>query len=467
MKNSTFTFFSLLFVVVGLSCKQKEQTIRPHPNILFILTDDQSKIDISAYGHEMLSTPNINQLISESMRFDLAFTNTAMCVPSRSSLFTGLYPLRHGAVANHAPISEGITGVATHLEKLGYKVGLIGKIHINPIEKFGFHYQKNLLDFAWDRKLTKAEMRLAMETLGADGQPFVLFVCIGNPHTPWPGEWDKNIDDIKLPPHLLDESKTRLTLSRYYAHVEVADQKVGETVEVAKELGLYDDMAVFFSSDHGAEFVHGKYTLYDAGINVPLSVKWPNYIEAATTSQAMVEFVDIVPTLIDLAGGESIDSLDGESFLPVLLNQTKEHQQEIYAVSYKDRMKTDYPILAVRTKKYKYLLNPEFEETYTSWVTDSTLGDKWPGYDRHYGYWLNWLEAAKTDEHAKELVDNYLHRPREELYDLENDPNELKNIINDPSLSRIKIELRAKLKKWVIEQNHPDYTESLFAKLPL
>ena len=431
------------------------------PNMLFILTDDQSKVDMSAYGNIAIGTPNMDQLASESMIFENAFTSTAMCVPSRSSLLTGLHPFRHGAVANHAPILQSTVCVATYLDQLGYNVGLIGKQHINPIGQFEFDYFKNLLDFDWDSKLTKDEIRRAFEALNVNSHPFVLFVCISNPHTPWPGEWDKDPEEVQLPEHLYDNEETRLAVSRYYAHVKVADQKVGETVEVAKYLGLYDDMIVFFSSDHGAELVHGKYTLYDAGINVPFTVRWPGVVPPNSRSNAMIQFVDVVPTMIDIARGKPIDSLDGKSFLPVLQGNTNDHNDFVFGTSYKDGNKTDYPIICIRGKNYKYLLNLEHQETYTSWITDSTLGDKWPGYERHYGYWLTWIEAAKTDEVAEEMVRNYLHRPFEELYNLQSDPSELNNIIDNESTSKIRMELKAKLKNWIKEQNGEHYFPSL------
>ncbi len=455
------TFFILLITQFSWASDMNKK-----PNMLFILTDDQSQIDMGAYGNKELETPNMDKLASESMRFNNAFTSTAMCTPSRSSLYTGLHPMRHGAHPNHATIRNNITCVAEHLEKLGYKVGLIGKVHVHPITKFNFHYLKNLTDFAWDKKLTGDEMKIAMQNLSADGNPFVLFICISNPHTPWPGEWDKQLEDIQLPPHLFDNHETRLTLSRYYKHVEVADSKVGEAIEAAKELNFYDDMVVFFSSDHGAEFVHGKYTLYDAGIKVPLTVRWANHIKPQSQSNALVQLVDIVPTMIDVAGGEAVESLDGKSILSVLLQNTKTHHTYIYSTSSKDKNKTDYPIKAIRTNKYKYILNPEFEETYTSWITDSTLGTKWPGYDRHYGYWLTWLEAAKTDVKAKFLVNNYLHRPAEELYDLDNDPNEMNNIAEDSKVYEVKMDLRERLRSWMVSQSDVHYSEDFFNSLP-
>ena len=462
MKCSLTLLTGLLMPLVALAGVGRDQK----PNMLFILTDDQSKIDMGAYGHPLLSTPNMDQLANEGMVFENAFTSTAMCVPSRTSLYTGLHPMRHGAHPNHAPVRPDVTCVATHLDALGYRVGLIGKVHVKPRKTFNFHYIKELLDFAYDAKLTRKEMVLAMKALSADGGPFALFVCIANPHTPWPGEWDKPTKAIELPPHLFDTPKTRLTLSRYYAHVEIADQKVGEAVQAAKSLDLYEDMVVFLSGDHGAEFVHGKYTLYDAGIKVPFAVRWPGRIQPGTRTEALVQFVDVVPTMIDIAGGTAPDSLDGRSLLPVLLQKTPAHHRYVYATSSKDGRKTDYPIKAIRSTRYKYIVNPEFEETYTSWITDSTLGDKWPGYDRHYGYWLTWLEAARTNVRAHKLVTDYLHRPAEELYDLKADPHEQDNIAGDPAALEIKLDLRERLRQWMISQGDVHYTEAFFRSLP-
>ncbi|MHC4759576.1 MAG: sulfatase family protein, partial [Planctomycetota bacterium] len=349
MKNFCIVI-SVLLILMSFSAvsnsESQEKKETQKPNMLFILTDDQSQIDMGVYGHTLLETPNMDKLAQEGMVFENAFTSTAMCVPSRTTLYTGLYPMRHGAHPNHAPIRSGVRCVADYLGELGYKVGLIGKIHVNPESAFNFHYLKDLLDYAWDKKLTKEEMKLAMKTLSADGGPFALFICIGNPHVPWPAEWDKNPDDIQVPAHLYDNKKTRLTLSRYYEHVELADKKVGQAVEAATELNFYDDMVVFLSGDHGAEFIHGKYTLYDAGIKVPFAVRWPGRVQAGSRSEALVQFVDVVPTMIDIAGGKAVESLDGRSVLPVLLQETKKHHTYVYATSSKDGDKTDYPIKA-------------------------------------------------------------------------------------------------------------------------
>lgn len=466
IKHFKITILFTLAEIIIISAGAHGQSTDTRPNVLFIITDDHSQIDVGAYGNRAVKTPNMDLIAREGLSFAHAFTSTAMCVPSRSSLLTGLYPMRHGAHPNHAPIKTSVTSVAVYLDQLGYNVGLIGKVHVNPTETFGFHYLKDLLDYAWDAKLTKAEMLKALETLNQSNKPFVLFVCIANPHVPWPGEWDGELKDIVMPSYLLDNPETRAAVARYYAHVEFADRKVGEVLESAKQLNLYDSMLTFFTSDHGAELVHGKYTLYDAGIKVPFMARWPGKITANTKSEAMVSFVDVVPTLIELAGGVAPDTLDGQSILPVLLDQASELNDYIFATSSKDGKKTDYPIKAIRSKKYKYIINPEFTEKYTSWITDSTLGAKWPGYDRHYGYWLSWLKAANNNKDAKQLVDSYLIRPMEELYDLEADPDELNNLADDPSLCTVKGDLRRRLKRWLIDQNDVHYSERFFVNLP-
>lgn len=458
----TVSFATVMFP----SCKTgKGEKSGDKPNILFILTDDQGFSDASALGNSLLETPNIDRLAEESLRFTNAFTSTAMCVPSRTTLYTGLHPMRHGAHPNHAPLRPGIPTVADYLEELGYKVGLIGKVHVNPIDSFGFHYMKELLDFAWDSLLTPLEMRKAMKALGSEGDPFALFVCISNPHTPWPADWSGDPANIQLPDYLYDNTATREALSRYFAHVEIADRKVGEVLEVARELDLLEAMVVFFSSDHGAEFVHGKYNLYDAGIKVPFFVRWPGVTAPGSECEALVQFVDVVPTFIDIAGGAPVDSLDGASILPLLEDPLLDHHEYIFATSSKDGDKTDYPITAIRSADYKYLVNPEYSETYTSWITDSTLGNNWPGYDRHYGYWLTWLKAAEEDPAAAVLVGNYLHRPAEELYDLRVDPDELHNIANDPAMAGVKAELRKRLEEWMIRQGDVHYDAGFFESL--
>ena len=348
------------------------------------------------------SKPNIVLLLAEEgLQFKLAFTPTAMCSPSRSALYTGLYPHRNGCHPNHSSIKPGIKSLPHYLKPLGYRIALAGKTHIKPREQFPFEYMR-----------LRPERIEKFMTLAKD-KPFCLVVASHEPHGPHkqggykPGQ-------IPVPPYKLDTPQTRQQLANYYTDIDLLDKEVGGILGLLKKHNLEQNTLFVYASDHGYN-IFAKWSCYDAGLHVPFIVRWPGKVKPGTITDAMVSFVDVLPTFIEAAGGKPPGDIDGRSFLPVLLRRKKKHHDAIFGAQ------------CVSTHGRNY----------------TELND---------GVWGSWKEKARTDTFAAERVRMYHHRPAQELYDLTKDPYELKNIADDPAQQKLFTSLRKKLDAWMKQQ---------------
>jgi N-sulfoglucosamine sulfohydrolase len=265
---------------------------------------------------------------------------------------------------------------------------------------------------------------------------------------PWSAGDPSRYDPAKLtvPPYLYGNEETREAMCKYFAEVTDFDREVGECVKLVKEAGVEDNTIFICTTEQGAQFPHGKWTCYDVGLHVGLIIRWPDRVQAGSTSKAMVQYVDIVPTLIDAAGGKPVDGLDGRSFLPVLLGKTDKHNEVVYGVHTTRGIiaatPEGYPIRSIRTETHKYIMNLNHKAAFHNVLIK---GDK-------SGYWNSWVEAAKTDPKAANLVERYQHRPAEEFYDIVRDPYELENLADDPTQRERMDELRQKLEGWMDQQ---------------
>ena len=420
---------------------------KKRPNFLIILSDDHGRLYTGCYGAKGPRTPNIDRLAAEGMLFSRAFTATAMCAPSRSMLYTGLFPHRNGAHPNHSAVKPGTKSLPHYLEPLGYRVALAGKTHIKPRACFPFEYL--------------SRNRVGQFLASLRGEPFCLVVATHHPHTPWLKEGPYKASDVVLRPDILDTPATRQAMAWYWNSVDALDKEVGEVLSLLERHGLKDNTLCIYTSDHGAQFPFSKWTLYDAGIRVPFIVRWPGRVKPGSRSDAMVSFVDVLPTLIEAAGGSQPANLDGRSFLGVLEGRAKEHRDFIPATHTTRGIISGsyYPIRAIRTRTHKYIVNLNPEGKFTNLVTEGRAGRK----DKRGGpadYWRSWLELARRDPKAAERVRKYQHRPPEELYDLRTDPFELKNLASDPAQRPLMDRLRALLRAWMKQQGDP-----LLAKL--
>ena len=417
----------------ALACVSADPTVSL-PSVVLVISDDHGVEDLGAYGNDVVKTPNLDRLAAEGVRFSRAFTTTAMCTPSRSSLYTGLYPHSHGSHMNHGSVRPGIQTMPDYLLPLGYRVGLAGKRHVKPAEQFPFEYME--LDPESIHRFVTAD----------GGKPFVLIVAPNEPHViefgfPETERFSEN--EIPMPPYLVDTLETRQQRAGYYELIARLDEKVGEVIDVLEDQELFDDTIFIYTSDHGAGFAFEKWTCYEAGLRVPLMVRWPGQVRAGRVTEAMVSLVDLLPTLIEIAGGVPSKPIDGRSFLSLLREQTNEHRSHVYGAHTTQGIikGSAYPVRSVRSRTHKYIRNLNPEGTFTNLVTeDGIVG------------WRSWLDAAATDPSAATRTNLYRRRPAEELYDLTVDPYELNNLAAEPALGSILENLRAELDRWMTEE---------------
>lgn len=441
LPRSPFLLCTFLIVLNSLSSRtQAAQADRvERPNLLFIIADDCTFRDIGCYGGQA-HTPNIDRLAAEGMRFTQCFQAAPMCSPTRHNIYTGIYPVKSGAYPNHTFVKDGTKSVVHYLKPLGYRVALSGKRHINPPEAFPFEYsgKKNNPDFEAIEQLF-AECREART-------PFCLFACSNEPHSPWnKGDASRYPpEQLELPPYFVDTEKTRQDLSRYLAEITYYDGQVGQCLKLLDKYGLSETTLVLVVSEQGSSFPFGKWTCYDTGLQSACIARWPGRIAPGTVRDAMIEYVDVLPTFLEVAGAPIPDVLDGRSFLPVLLGQREEHKDYVYALMTTRGINNGsdhFGIRSIRSGRFKYILNLSPDIEFRNACTNSAV-------------FKSWVEKAEAgDAAAAEKVRRYRQRPAEELYEVSGeDWYEWQNLAEDPHYADVKRQLRSRLREWMQQQ---------------
>ena len=425
-------------------------TAADRPNLVFILADDATYLDMEVYGGQA-RTPHLSRLAREGMVFSRCFQAAPMCSPTRHNLYTGLYPVRSGAWPNHTAVYQGTRSIAHHLREGGYRVALSGKTHIAPKEAFPFEYSTdfNKADPDGPDPYPAIE-RLILES-GASNTPFCLFACSSEPHTPY-NKGDRAAyppGSLVLPPTFVDTPETRALYSRYLAEITFFDRQCGALLELLDRHGLRSNTLVMVASEQGSGFPFAKWTCYELGLSSALIARWPGHVPPASRSDALVEYGDITPTFLEAAGLPVPEGLDGRSFLPVLQGGKREHRTRTFGIHTTRGIINGTDTFGIRscgTSRYRYIRNLHPEETFTNAVTRTDAGE-------YAGLWKSWLARARDgDAHARAMVHRYQHRPPEELYDVLLDPHCLRNRIDDPGLQDIRRELSLQLDRWMADQ---------------
>ena len=226
---------------------------------------------------------------------------------------------------------------------------------------------------------------------------------------------------------------------------DVVSRSMTMEIREGRGVGPEKDHIFLHTSDHGSQWPFGKWTLYDYGTRVPFIVSWPGVIESGTRTDAMVSWVDILPTLLDAVGEETPKNLDGRSFLPVLKGEKKHHRERIFVTHTGDKGVNVYPSRSVRTEDWKLIWNPHTEFAF---ATHSDLYRKVGAG----AYWTEWVALSKKDAAARAILDRYYQRPEWELYHVGKDRWELKNLSGDPAQSKRLVGLKKELQEWMKKQ---------------
>lgn len=317
------------------------------PYIVVFLADDHGFLDSEVYGARDVRTPNMLRLAAAGMTFTHAFVASPSCAPSRAALLTGLMPSRNGAEANHSKPRADIKKLPAYLKELGYEVAAFGKVsHYKHTADYGFDH------FAHDGFHQHEAIPGALKWLRErkSNKPLCLFVGSNCPHVPWPEKAaDYDPTAVTLSPTQADTPETRQARALYCTAVTRMDDELGQVLDAARaQLGT--NIFFLMTSDHGAQFPFAKWNCYDAGIRTVLLVSWPGVIKPRSRTDAMVSWVDILPTLIEVAGGTPVAGIDGRSFAAVLRGRKTRHRDRVFTTHSADGKMNVYPMRSVRAK---------------------------------------------------------------------------------------------------------------------
>jgi N-sulfoglucosamine sulfohydrolase len=285
-------------------------------------------------------------------------------------------------------------------------------------------------------------------------KPFALVVGFSDPHRSAKGFGNETKyqgveeavyapEDVTVPHFLSDKSEVRRELAEYYRSISRLDRGVGFVLDALKETKHAGDTLVIFLSDNGPPFPGAKTTLYDSGVHLPLIVSSPAQQRRGGVNNAMVGWTDILPTILDWTGTKAPPVLKGRSILPILDEENPKGWDAVYASHQFHEVTMYYPMRMLRTRTHKYIRNIAYKLDYP-FASDLYNSATWQGILQR---------GDKTM--GQRRVEDFLHRPLEELYDLQRDPHELKNVAADPAYADVLKDLRARLKKWQTETRDP------------
>ena len=428
------------------------ETPAPKPNILIVIADDTLHYDLGCYGGRNAATPNIDRLAAEGMRFRKAYVSMAMCVPCRHELYTGLYPLGNGSCWNHSTSFDGVKSICQYLGGAGYRVGLTGKNHAEPYSVFPFEiipgFEPNCVH---NQPVSKADVAGIAEFMTRDDKaPFCLAVGLVDSHIPWttgdPKQFDK--EKTALPPTFPDIPAVREDYVKYLAEVAELDRNVGKVLQALDDAGKRENTLVVFTSEQGAQWPGAKWTNWEDGLRTGMIVRWPGKVKPGSETDALVQYADVLPTLLEAAGGVEAE-LDGTSFLEVLRGNTDRHRSYAYAMHNNSAAGPPYPVRSVTNGRFRYIRNLLPEAEFIQKHMEESM------HKNGHGYWPAWKEAAQEEGRARELFLRFRKRPAEELYDTEQDPHCFDNLAGNPEHAAIQAELTGVLDAWMAAENDP------------
>jgi choline-sulfatase len=449
------------------------------PNVLFITGDDHAAYVLGAYGNRLARTPNLDKLAARGVRFNHAYPNSPVCTPSRATIITGKYPHAAGVTLLATPLPDEQVTIAEQLKSFGYRTGAIGKMHFNSNLQHGFDYRIDRPDHRrylrekparavpaevrvkpqWRPFRDPARIWLNAEALpvgqydeDAEGsffarkaiefmaeestQPFCLWLSFYEPHSPYdfPLEWAGTFDPKQMPvgklgpedgrqiPKVfadLTEAEKPGIVAAYYSSVAYLDKNVGLALDALQRLKLDEQTLVIYIGDHGYNLGHHgrfeKHSFWESAVRAPLLVSYPQRFGRGKVNEALVEFVDLVPTILDVCGVPHTAGLQGKSLLPLLTGKAKKVRDYVfseYLFGWEEAM--------IRSAAWKFIY---------------TKGD----IERTDGYETASPKPGKSRR----------------LYDLKRDPDELTNLATRPEYQKIVRALERKLYERLVNTQPP------------
>jgi N-sulfoglucosamine sulfohydrolase len=411
-------------------------------NVLLLIADDLGCF-LPSYGDPNAVMPNIERLAREGTRFANAFCTSPSCAASRSVVLSGLYNhatghYGHSHGEHHFSYLPDVTPFPSRLKEQGYATGYIGKLHVAPEERFGW----DLADPIGTRDVYGMSQSARKFIQNAGAKPWYLHCGFHDPHRAGDGFANRAYPQVKrlrldpakiqVPSFLPDNAECRAELVEYYEACNRFDQGIGFMLDVLREAGQEQNTMVIVMSDHGAPFPNCKTNCYDGGLHVPLIVRCPEMAHHGIVNNALTNWADIAPSVLDWTGVRADTPLHGRSWLSILEETSPSGWDRVYFSHTFHEVIDYYPVRGVRTRNFKYLHNlfPGLEYPH---ATDLWASKTWQSLRRQ----------GKTAKLGKRPVLQYLHRQREELYHLRNDSDEVVNLVASADHRTILEQLRA------------------------
>lgn len=480
-------YFVLLLTVLALGT---DAWAAPK-NVVLCVADDLSP-DLGVYGNHVIWTPNLDALAKDGTTFTHAFCTTASCSASRSVILTGLHNHANGHYGHQHDYHkfssyDNVVSLPVFLAQGGYRTARCGKFHVAPESVYKF---QTIIPGAERNPVAMANNCRSFISEDSD-QPFFLYFCTADPHRGggvakelpeqpdrfgnplrgskgYPGIQEVTYEpsEVSVPGFLPDTPACRAELAQYYQSASRVDQGMGRLIEILKDAGRWEDTLFLFISDHGIAMPGAKTTLYEGGMRSPCLVRNPYNARRGVVCDAMVSWVDLVPTILDFAGlydastgrvapqalppavkkpapdaQQTRDTepgdFHGRSFLGVLEQESPGGWGVVYASHTFHEIQMYYPMRVVRTRQHKLIWNIAhplpFPFASDLWAAPTWQAQLKKGLDAPYG--------AKT-------VGTYIQRPKFELYALESDPHEGRNLAEIPKYAPLLETLVAQLKEF-------------------
>ncbi|MDY7396317.1 sulfatase [Aureibaculum sp. 2210JD6-5] len=479
-----YTFFVLL-LLLEVSCSPQASKEKTKPDIIVFMIEDMS-VQIPAYGDRTVATPNIDALASRGAIYKNAYAAQATCSPSRSSFFTGLYPHQNGhmllADSYGGHLHEGTPSIISILKEKGYYTGLNYKIHVNPENAMPFdqHYGKE--SFKRENSHPKdgvkgAEfLRRFLRTRPKD-KPFFFQAQTDDTHRPFLYDNDEGLnkhrirldyegspykiltkEDVKPIPSFGEAiAQTDVLMddvSAYYNAIQRADRAVGLFLEVLEEEGVdLDNTFIILTADHGPPYGRGKCSVYELGMRVPLILAGKNLLPKGTVKENLVSFVDLFPTILDVANIPQPEYLPGNSLLKTFQDDN-DWPEAVFGEYFAHTTIDDYwPSRMVRKGNYKLIWNLKANTNLKGGVHAEGSPDVYTAV------------KSRAGEDTHTIYKRFNTPPEYELYNLENDPYEKVNLAMTPEYQQKLTELQSTLTKWMQTTADPLSDKNTFNKL--
>jgi N-sulfoglucosamine sulfohydrolase len=460
MKNSLCIVTALLLAPLA-----RLPAAESKPNVLLILSDDQSYPHVGCYGNKDIMTPNLDRFAAEGKRFDRAYVTCPQCVPSRASIFTGRSPVEIAMSRFSAPLPRDIKTYPEVLRAAGWFTGVAGRTYhmdgavtgLPPETQKVFDEHKLItfpdrLDYVKVGTGSEAQFAQFREFLNLKpaAKPFFLQLCSNDPHRPLNTYGPVKHDPMKitLPAHYPDTQLVREDFARYYDEIAHFDVLFGEVMAELEKRDLASNTIVVFMGDNGASQFRGKGTLYEFGIRVPLLVRWPGKVKPGSSSAELISGEDLAPTLLEAVGLPVPSEMTGISFVKLLRGEPFAGRKFVFAErgahgTNLPGNSADFDLgRVVVSKTHKLIYNALGELPY--WPVDFAKDAFWQE--------LGQMHAAGKLEPRIDQLYFAATRPMFELYDLKRDPSEFTNLAGNKDAAAIERELKAALQEWMILQ---------------